>query len=231
MARQPQEILGKLPTDRELPEDDERLVSSVTSPDQSQGAAREPERYDGDDGRQDRAMSDPARDGDRSTSDDERIQDFMAMFYQESLPNLPPIPGYHPFWATTTNTRDTITMRQRMGYEFVKPEEVPGFESLSSKTGEFAGRLMVNEMVAMKLPLSLFQRYMKHVHHTLPEEEQRKLTTAVDVMRQEAQRHGANVVEEPAQEALRHHRPAPSFVGTGVDGHARRAPPTPTPEW
>lgn len=219
MARQPQEILGKLPTDRELPEDDERLVSAVTSPVQPPGAARETERdlYGDGSGREDRAMSDAARDGDRSTSDDERLEDFMAMFYQESLPKLPPMPGYHPFWATTTNTRDTIPMRMRMGYEFVRPEEVPGFESLSVKTGEFAGRLMVNEMVAMKLPLSLFNRYMKHVHHTLPEDEQRKLTTAVDVMREEARRRGADIIEEPAQQALRHHRPAPSFVGRGVD--------------
>lgn len=231
MARQPQEILGTKPTDRELPEDDERLVSSVTTPVQPPGALREPERFADDEGRQDRAMNDPARDGDRATSDDERLEDFMAMFYQEALPNLPPIPGYHPFWATTTNTRDTIAMRLRMGYEFVRPEEVPGFESLVAGVGDFSGRLMVNEMVAMKLPLSLFQRYMKHVHHTLPEEEQRKLTTAVDVMREQAQRHGAEVIEEPAQRALRRHRPAPSFVGTGVDGEARRAPPTPTQEW
>lgn len=231
MARQPQEILGAKPTDRELPEDDERLVSSVTSPVEPLGAVRETERFAADDGRQDRTTYDSARDGDRATSDDERLEDFMAMFYQEALPNLPPIPGYHPFWATTTNTRDTIAMRLRMGYEFVKPEEVPGFESLVTGAGDFVGRLVVNEMVAMKLPLSLFQRYMKHVHHRLPEEEQRKLTTAVDVMREQAQRHGADVVEEPAQRALRRHRPAPSFVGTGVDGDVGRAPPAQVQEW
>lgn len=216
MARQPQEILGRKPSDVTLPEDEERLVSAVSSLGESPGTERETERELDDDGRQDRATNDSAR-GDRLTSDDERLQDFMAMFHQESLPRLPPIRGYHLFWATTTNTRDTLPMRLRMGYEFVKPDEVPGFESLCSKAGDFAGRIMVNEMVAMKLPLSLYERYMKHVHHTLPEEEQRKLTTAVDVIREQAREQGGDVVEEPAQRALRHHRRAPSFVGTGVD--------------
>lgn len=161
-------------------------------------------------------MYDPER-GDHIISEDERLKDFMAMFSQESLPMLPKISGYHTFWATTSNTRDTPAMRLRMGYEFIRPEEVPGFESLSVKVGEFAGRIMVNEMVAMKLPLSLYQRYMTHIGHTLPEQEQRKLTTAVDVIREQAQQRGADVIEEPAQKELRHHRRPPSFIGTGVD--------------
>lgn len=204
-------------TRTESPED-ERLVSDQFSGlAESPGAERQTVRDLGNDGREDRALDERTHD-DRDHEEGLRLEEFMAGFHQEALPQLPKIPGFHTFWATTTNTRDTVATRLRMGYQFVEVADVgPDYESLVNKASEYQGRIMVNEMIAMKLPLSLYQRYMHHVHHKLPEDEQRKLTVAVDTINEQANRLGSRVIEEEAQAALRHHRPAPNFVGRGVD--------------
>ena len=67
------------------------------------------------DGRGDRAMVDRAVTEDREISDSDRLDMFRQQFFHASLPDLPKIPGYHVCWLTTTNPRDTINMRMRLG--------------------------------------------------------------------------------------------------------------------
>jgi len=182
--------------------------------------AKDPERLkrDGEDeDRQSRATQERAQTEDRQLSgdDSERLELFRSQFYREALPDLPPIPGYHTFWATTTNPRDTIAMRQRLGYEVIKADEIGGqWINLSPKTGsDFAGCVMVNEMLAMKIPLSLYQRFMLEAHHYEPARQQEKLTEVVDQIREEAERRKAKVDEEEGMKELRRHVRAPSFAG------------------
>lgn len=137
-------------------------------------------------GRENRAMLDRAVTENREISDDERVEMFRNTFHQSSLPDLPKIAGWHVCWLTTTNPRDPIQGRLRLGYEPVKPEDVPGWEYVTHKTGEWAGFIGVNELLAFKLPLSLYQRYMHEAHHDAPLREEGKIKRAQEELEQQA---------------------------------------------
>ena len=136
--------------------------------------------------RESRAMQDRAVTEARALSDDERVEMFRQQFHQSSLPDLPRIPGWHTCWLTTTNPRDSVHMRMRLGYEPLKPEDVPGWEYVTVKTGEWQGFIGVNEMLAFKLPMSLYEKYMQEAHHDAPLREEEKLTDTAEFMEQQA---------------------------------------------
>ncbi len=144
--------------------------------------------------RKDRATEDRPTTENREISDAERLEAFRAQMFQTSLPQLPKMEGYHLCWLTTTNQRDTIQMRQMWGYELIKSSEIPGFEAVSLKTGDYAGCIGVNEMVAAKLPLRLYEMYMTEAHHKLPQDEEDKLRATLEVIEQEARAKGAKVL-------------------------------------
>ena len=125
-----------------------------------------------DDVRASRAMEDRAVTENRVLTDDQRLDAFRSSFVQAALPDLPQIPGYHVCWLTTTNPRDSIANRIRIGYTPVTSEDVPGFEYATIKTGEYAGMIGVNEMLAFKLPMSLYEKYMTEWHHDAPAREE-----------------------------------------------------------
>jgi hypothetical protein len=129
----------------------------------------------------------------RVVSDDERLELFRSASFQHTLPEVPPLPGYHLCWLTTTNPRDSVMMRSRWGYEPVKSSEFPGYEAASVKTGEYAGCIGVNEMVLFKLPLRLYERYMNEMHHEQPLREESKLNAVLEVIAQQAREKGAHV--------------------------------------
>lgn len=140
--------------------------------------------------RMSRGHDDRARTHDREQSDPVRLQRLLDTFSQAHLNTLPPIPGYHVMWATTTNPRDTVQMRLQAGYELVTEADLPdGYaEGLSIKGGEFAGAIGTNEMIALKLPSDLYEAAMKHFHHDLPAAEDGKLRAIIDMMRELAAR-------------------------------------------
>lgn len=165
--------------------------------------------------RESRATQERTHTENRLLTDKERLEAFRGTFFKEALPDLPPLPGYHMCWLTTTNPRDSIPMRLRLGYELVRVEELgPAFVKMSVKTGqEFAGHVMVNEMIAAKLPDHLYQLYMLESHHYGPAREQEKLTAVLDNIREQAERSKAKVIEEEGTAELRRSRPAPTFAG------------------
>lgn len=139
-----------------------------------------------EDSRESRAMSDRHIAEDREQSDELRLQEYRKSFYQSALPDLPKIAGYHVCWLTTTNPRDSIASRLRLGYEPIKPEDIPGWENASIKSGEHAGLIGVNEMLAFKIPIELYEMYMKETHHTQPLYEEQKLKIAREIAEEEA---------------------------------------------
>lgn len=145
------------------------------------------------DNRTSRAAEDRAVTQDRALTDDERVEMFRQQMFQSALPDLPKISGYHCCWLTTTNPRDSIQMRLRLGYEPLKPEDIPGWDYITVKTGEWAGFIGVNEMLAFKLPLSLYEKYMKEAHHDAPLREEEKLTDTAEFMQQQARASGSNL--------------------------------------
>ena len=143
-------------------------------------------KKDAGDSRTNRVLQDRAVTESRELSEDERVAMFRQQFFQSSLPDLPAIPGWHMCWLTTTNPRDSIQMRIRLGYEPVKAEDVPGWEYATLKTGDWQGFIGVNEMLAFKLPLSLYEKYMREAHHDAPLREEEKLTDTADFLEQQA---------------------------------------------
>lgn len=129
-------------------------------------------------------------------TDAEYLVLFRDTINQSVLPDLPKIPGFHTFWATTTNSRDTIASRMRMGYEFIKADELRGWEGGTIKTGDYAGCVGINEMVALKIPERLYQLYMVEVHHRAPLAEEEKIRAAVQDTSEKALRDKGRIVDE-----------------------------------
>ena len=148
----------------------------------------------------------------REMSEDDRLEMVRNQVFNDALPDLPDLPGYHMCWLTTTNPRDPIHRRMQLGYEPVKPEEVPGMAHATQKTGEWTGFIGVNEMLAFKLPESLYQRFMKEAHHDAPLREEDKLAEVADMMRQRAEQSGSRLIEGDGMDDFRHEAPRlPTF--------------------
>lgn len=145
------------------------------------------------DAKRDRKMDDREVTEDRVLTDEERLDEFRQTMFQSALPDLPPIEGYHVCWLTTENPRDPIHSRIRLGYEPIKESDIPGWNHSSMRTGEWAGCIGVNEMIAFKLPLRLYEAFMKEAHHTQPLEEEGKLNRA----RQDAEAAASQVARAP----------------------------------
>jgi len=143
----------------------------------------------------------------RDLSENDRLEMFRNQLFNDALPDLPEIPGYHLCWLTTTNQRDPIHRRMQLGYEPIKPDEVPGMEYASLKTGEWAGFIGVNEMLAFKLPMSLYEAFMQEAHHTAPLREEDKLAEVAEMMRDQAERAGGRVIEGDGMQEMRQHNP------------------------
>jgi len=154
----------------------------------------------------------------REYTDAERVDMLRRTYFQSALPDIPPIEGYHVCWLTTNNPRDPIHGRLRLGYELIKTDEVPGFEYVGMKSAEFPGVISVNEMVAAKLPLHLYDAYMREVHYEAPlREEEQIYANAMQVQEQAAQaaRRGGRmkpVIAEQGTSELGQARPVPTFI-------------------
>jgi len=158
-----------------------------------------------------RAMKDRSVTENRELSDEDRVTMFRNQFFQSALPDLPSIPGYHVCWLTTMNSRDSIHHRMRLGYEPVKSEDIPGWEYTTIKTGEYAGFIGVNEMLAFKLPLDLYERYMRMAHHDMPLEEEEKLVDTAEFLQQQARQSGAHVTMGDGLAGLAEKKRTPTF--------------------
>ncbi len=158
-------------------------------------------------GRQSREMEDRKVSENREVTDDDRLEMFRAQLFNDALPDLPDMPGYHVCWLTTTNPRDPIHRRIQLGYEPIKADEVPGMEFASIKTGEWSGLIGVNEMIAFKLPLGLYQRFMQEAHHDAPLREENKLAETAEIMRQQAEGSGSTLFEGDGLQEMREHNP------------------------
>jgi hypothetical protein len=80
-------------------------------------------------------------------------------------------------------------------------------ELVTQKTGEYAGCVAVNEMLAAKLPLSLYHRYMQEAHHDAPLREEEKLEDTAQLMREQAERSGGRLIESEAMREIGDYAP------------------------
>lgn len=137
--------------------------------------------------RADRLASERTVTENREASDNLRLEERLAVLrdVNTKLPQAPEMLGFHTCWLTTTNQSDSLEYRMRLGYELVKPEELPGFAApTSQQSGQVSSdRICVNEMVLAKLPMDLAKAYMHEVHHRLPLEQLEGLRQQVQITR------------------------------------------------
>ena len=156
--------------------------------------------------RADRHMQDRNVTQARELSDDERVAEFRQQYFQSALPDIPKIDGYHVCWLTTENPRDPIHARVRLGYEPIRAADIAGWDHASLKSGEWEGCIGVNEMIAFKLPLELYESYMYINHHEQPLSEEEKLSSQLRAMEAEmnaaAKRGKVNLILEDGTAAL-----------------------------
>lgn len=164
-----------------------------------------------DDARQTRLATDRTVTEDREISDDERIEMFRMNLFQEKLPNLPKIPGFHVCWLTTNNSSDTIPQRIRLGYQLIRSEEIPGYDYHSVKTGDYSGVIGVNEMLAAKLPLRLYHAYMNEAHFDAPNREGERIEAMVDSIKESVEVAGGRVIEGDGMAELTKRVSRPAF--------------------
>jgi len=148
----------------------------------------------------------------REMSDDERVDMLRMSFFQSALPDLPQIEGYHVCWLTTNNSRDPIIGRERLGYQLIRASELPEFEFPSQKGGQYDGCIMVNEMIAAKIPLRLYQRFMANNHHQEPLREEERIAYDNQAKKADAASHGGVLIEAPAMVALGKDPGTPNFT-------------------
>ena len=160
------------------------------------------------DSRRSRGQTDRMTTENREYTEDERLQMFRMQLYNDRLPYLPDMPGFHVCWLTTANTGDTIQTRSRMGCELIRAEDVPGMDLIVQKTGDYVGCIMVNEMIAARLPMSLYLRYMQEAHHDAPLREEEKLEDTAQLMRDQAERSGGRLIESEAMREIGDYAPA-----------------------
>jgi hypothetical protein len=66
--------------------------------------------------RRSRAMDDRSVTERREVSEDDRLRMFQNQLFNDALPDLPEIPGYHVCWLATTNPRDSIHRRMQLPF-------------------------------------------------------------------------------------------------------------------
>ena len=165
--------------------------------------------------RESRAMQDDRSRGadDQLASSEERRKMFRNEWIQEALPTPPAIPGYHLCWLSTTNGYDPIHKRMRLGYEPVKAEELPGFDTYKVKAGEHVGFVACNEMVLYKMPDDIYQSLMAEVHHYAPRDEADKIRVQVQELQSVRDSNGKRlgIVEGDGMNQLDKHVAVPTF--------------------
>lgn len=152
---------------------------------------------------------------DRQLTDEERVAMLRQGFFQVVLPDLPKEAGSHRVWLTTTNPRDTIAGRLRMGYRLLRFEDLgPGWEQSKAISGEYAGCIVINEMIAAELPDRLYQLFNTELHHNMPREAERGIFGRLDQHAEKLAEQGSKLLyetgeEENAFEHLRANNPRP----------------------
>lgn len=173
-------------------------LSSLTSMD---------ERIDGDRDAEEREVTE-----DRDTNEDDRFELFIESQHQTVLPNLPTHPGFHLCWLTTNNPRDSIPWRLSIGYQLLTRSECPGWTQFYDPIKGYEDAVTVNEMVAAKIPLRLYNRYMRAVGHDLPMAEEEKLRASADLMAERARRRNIRVQEGDGTADIVQRAEAPVFT-------------------
>jgi hypothetical protein len=134
-------------------------------------------------------------DADSAMATSKERRKMFREFTQEALPTPPETPGWHYCWLSMTNQYDPIYKRMRLGYEPVKADELPEFNHLRVKSGEYENSITVNEMILFKIPQEIYQEIMEENHHYRPLEEEERVRTNAKPQGKDSQGADLGIVE------------------------------------
>jgi hypothetical protein len=197
-----------------------RRAANSTSPEESIMAdkngkpvddrLRSPDREDGHRANEDfgeHEMTAADREQASQLTDPERRREIRKKWSESVLPDLPPRPGFHRCWVSTTHPIDTPSRRHRFGYEFVKMDTVrnAGWSAdvEAVKDGQFAGGVRWREMVAMEITMAGFVEYMREFHFDQPTEATRGILEGLDQMNEDARSKGGRITLDEGLEDMR----------------------------
>jgi hypothetical protein len=161
--------------------------------------------------REGRGLRERAVTANRELTDSERLEAFRLSLFGSHLPDLPAIDGYHSCWLTTSNVQDPVHARIRIGFQLIQAEELPSFEHCKQVGGSYPGCIMVNEMIAAKIPLDLWNQYMAINHHERPMDEAGKMKRTADSANEELAGSGARVLASAGAREMAQDPGAPDF--------------------
>jgi hypothetical protein len=173
---------------------------------------------------QSRQLRERAVTANRVLTDAERLDAYRRSFFQDRLPNLPAIEGYHVCWLSKNNPSDPIYSRMRMGYELIKSDELPGWEHAAQSAGDYPGTISVNEMLAAKIRLELYDDYMRISHHEQPLEQAGAIVAKASAHAQEMRSMRSRLDVEEGNRQMAEDPGAPDFTrmyGEGSEGPYR----------
>lgn len=130
-------------------------------------------------GSRDNADADRVQQDGTALSASERRRMLRQDWVQEILPTIPPIPGFHTCWVSTTNSTDPIHKRIQYGYQPVKATELLGFDQYKVAGGSFDGCVACNEMLLFKIPENIYQDIMTIFHYDMPLEQEQSIKERV----------------------------------------------------
>lgn len=144
--------------------------------------------------------------------DDELIDQFINGFARDVLPMPKDTHEFHYCWLTTTNQRDPIHGRLRLGYKLVSKDEFPDLRGYHLMSGEYAGYIGLNEMVLGKLSQTRYQKIMRKFHHDDPRDEERAIKERVLALQADVNaRRGAHVAHLIGMQNIERTERAPVF--------------------
>lgn len=152
----------------------------------------------------------------REATDPERRRRIQSVMNETLLPGLPKKAGFHRCWVSTTHPSDTPSRRRRLGYQFVKYDDLGDVgwtaDTSAIKDGAFAGAVMWREMVAMELPEEEFTDIMRELHHDAPREMQSAIYEGLQATGDRAKdQGGAITLDEGFMEMQRFVKPPRQF--------------------
>lgn len=165
------------------------------------GTARENENYG------EHEMTTREREIAAERTDPERRRKLREKYDQRVLPTIPERQGWHRCWVSTTHPMDTPSARQRMGYRFVKMDDLRDADWVTDKNavkdGQYDGAVRWRELVLMELPTSEYVDYMREFHHDAPQDQAQGIFEQLDELSDRARSKGGRITLEEGMADLR----------------------------
>lgn len=145
---------------------------------------------------------------DRPT-DPERRRQIRAVMDDTLLPNLPKRAGFRRVWVNSIHQFDTPERRIRLGYWFVKHEDVKkeGWDCdeyrVKDASSIYSGCVMWREMVAMETDEANWLAIMRENHHDAPMDQARSIYENLQAAGEQVTDRGGRISYAPGMENLR----------------------------